>query len=102
MKKDHHGFNLASKPSGDGCLECLASPKGGFISVGVRSAGTSDAVTVLRVSIWNCSHDGIRFPTYEICCPTTGRGNPDLDDQCIETKTQSLGMTPALENVGGF
>ena len=28
MKKDHRGFNLASKPSGDGCVECLASPKG--------------------------------------------------------------------------
>jgi hypothetical protein len=28
MKKDHRGFNLASKPSGNGCVECLASPKG--------------------------------------------------------------------------
>jgi len=28
MKKDHRGFNLASKPSGDGCVECLASPTG--------------------------------------------------------------------------
>ncbi len=28
MKKDHHGFNLASKPSGDGCVECLKSPGG--------------------------------------------------------------------------
>jgi hypothetical protein len=28
MKKGHRGFNLASKPSGDGCVECLASPKG--------------------------------------------------------------------------
>jgi hypothetical protein len=27
MKKDRRGFNLASKPSGDGCVECLASPK---------------------------------------------------------------------------
>jgi hypothetical protein len=26
MKKDYRGFNLASKPSGDGCVECLASP----------------------------------------------------------------------------
>src|ERR1700733_14708379 len=27
MKKDQHGINPASKPSGDGCVECLASPK---------------------------------------------------------------------------
>jgi len=27
MKKDRRGINLASKPSGDGCAECLASPK---------------------------------------------------------------------------
>jgi hypothetical protein len=25
MKKDQHGINLASKPSGDGCVECLAT-----------------------------------------------------------------------------
>ena len=28
MKKDRRGFNLASRPSGKGCVECLASPKG--------------------------------------------------------------------------
>jgi len=28
MKKDRRGINAASKPSGDGCVECLASPKG--------------------------------------------------------------------------
>jgi hypothetical protein len=28
MKRDHRGFNLASKPSGIGCVECLESPKG--------------------------------------------------------------------------
>ncbi len=28
MKKDHRGFNPASKPSGDGCVECLASRTG--------------------------------------------------------------------------
>jgi hypothetical protein len=28
MKKDHRGVNPASKPSGNGCMECLASPKG--------------------------------------------------------------------------
>ena len=28
MKKDLRGINPASKPSGDGCVECLASPKG--------------------------------------------------------------------------
>src|SRR5271154_1332471 len=28
MKKDRRGLNLASKPSGIGCVECLASPKG--------------------------------------------------------------------------
>jgi len=28
MKKHQRGFNLASRPSGDGCVECLASPKG--------------------------------------------------------------------------
>lgn len=26
MKKTPQGFNLASKPSGTGCVECLASP----------------------------------------------------------------------------
>ena len=28
MKKDRRGINPASKPSGDGCVECLASPNG--------------------------------------------------------------------------
>jgi len=28
MKKDRRGINPASKPSGDGCVECLASPRG--------------------------------------------------------------------------
>jgi len=28
MKKDHRGVNPTSKPSGDGCVECLASLKG--------------------------------------------------------------------------
>jgi Zn-finger in ubiquitin-hydrolases and other protein len=28
MKKADRGINLASKPSGDGCVECLASPNG--------------------------------------------------------------------------
>ena len=28
MKKHLRGVNPASKPSGDGCVECLASPKG--------------------------------------------------------------------------
>jgi hypothetical protein len=27
MKKDQRGIDLASKPSGDGCVECLASTK---------------------------------------------------------------------------
>ncbi len=26
MRKDRRGLNPASKPSGDGCVECLASP----------------------------------------------------------------------------
>ena len=28
MKKDVRGINPASKPSGDGCVECLASEDG--------------------------------------------------------------------------
>jgi hypothetical protein len=28
MNKDQRGFNPASKPSGTGCVECLASPEG--------------------------------------------------------------------------
>jgi hypothetical protein len=28
MKKDQRGINPASKPSGNGCVECLASPEG--------------------------------------------------------------------------
>jgi len=28
MKEDHRGVNLASRPSGNGCVECLASPNG--------------------------------------------------------------------------
>jgi hypothetical protein len=43
MKKGLRGINPASKPSGDGCVECL--------SAGVPSVGTSDAATVLRVSM---------------------------------------------------
>jgi hypothetical protein len=31
MKKDRRGINPASKPSGDGCVECLASPKGWWL-----------------------------------------------------------------------
>jgi hypothetical protein len=31
MKKDHRGLNPASKPSGDGCAECLASPTGWWL-----------------------------------------------------------------------
>ena len=31
MKKDQRGINPASKPSGDGCVECLASPKGWWL-----------------------------------------------------------------------
>jgi hypothetical protein len=31
MKRDRRGFNLASKPSGLGCVECLASPKGWWL-----------------------------------------------------------------------
>jgi Zn-finger in ubiquitin-hydrolases and other protein len=31
MKKDRRGINTASKPSGSGCVECLASPKGWWL-----------------------------------------------------------------------
>src|SRR5258708_35842951 len=31
MKKNRRGIKLASKPSGDGCVECLASPKGWWL-----------------------------------------------------------------------
>ncbi len=31
MKRDKHGMNPASKPSGDGCVECLASPDGWWL-----------------------------------------------------------------------
>ena len=31
MRKDRRGLNPASKPSGDGCVECLASPKGWWL-----------------------------------------------------------------------
>ena len=31
MKKAHRGINLASKPRGDGCMECLASPDGWWL-----------------------------------------------------------------------
>jgi hypothetical protein len=31
MKKDHSGINPASKPSGDGCVECLASANGWLV-----------------------------------------------------------------------
>jgi len=31
MKKDHRRFNLASKPSGNGCVECLASAQGWWL-----------------------------------------------------------------------
>ncbi len=52
MRKDHSGINPASKPSGDGCVECLASPRGyAFISAVVRSAVRSDTAIVPRVSM---------------------------------------------------
>jgi hypothetical protein len=31
MKMGLRGINLASKPSGDGCVECLASPQGWWL-----------------------------------------------------------------------
>jgi hypothetical protein len=31
MKRDRRGLNPASKPSGVGCVECLASPKGWWL-----------------------------------------------------------------------
>jgi len=31
MKKDRRGINTASRPSGSGCVECLASPKGWWL-----------------------------------------------------------------------
>jgi len=31
MKKNHRGLNPASKPSGYGCVECLASPQGWWL-----------------------------------------------------------------------
>ncbi len=31
MKKDQRGINPASKPSGDGCVDCRASPKGWWL-----------------------------------------------------------------------
>ena len=39
MKKDHRGINPASKPSGDGCVECLASPKGWWFGVSNVASG---------------------------------------------------------------
>ena len=55
MKKDQREINPASKPSGDGCVECLASPKGWWffhLRRCVRSVqGTSVAATVLRASM---------------------------------------------------
>jgi hypothetical protein len=31
MKKDKRGINIASKPTGDKCVECMASPKGWWL-----------------------------------------------------------------------
>src|ERR1700735_5621226 len=31
MTKERRGINPASQPSGDGCVECLASPKGWWL-----------------------------------------------------------------------
>jgi hypothetical protein len=40
VKKGLRGINPASKPSGDGCVECRRHRKvGGFTSAGVRSVG---------------------------------------------------------------
>ena len=51
MKKEHPGINTASKPSGDGCVECLAAGAGGSTSVDAGSVGTSGAATVLQVNM---------------------------------------------------
>src|SRR5271169_536927 len=39
MKKDHRGINLTSKPSGTGCVECVA-PSGTQFNGGLYSAVT--------------------------------------------------------------
>ena len=42
MKKSLRGINPASKPSGDGCVECLASPKGWWFSARTKRAPQLD------------------------------------------------------------
>ncbi len=52
MKKDRRGINPASKPSGDGCIECLASPKGWWFHLRrCAEVDTSVAATVLPGSM---------------------------------------------------
>ena len=85
MKKDGCGLSPASKPSGDGAIPGVTERFAAFISVGVRTVGTSDAVTVLPVSM----HQSMRptghpvmssFDPGEDCfCDGPGAGN---DQQC--------------------
>ncbi len=51
MKKPRLGINTASKPSGDGCVECLAGGAGGCTSTDARNVDASDAATVLLASV---------------------------------------------------
>jgi hypothetical protein len=51
MKSERDGINPAAKPSGTGCVECLALwADGGSISADAPNAGISAAVTVHRIS----------------------------------------------------
>jgi len=63
MKKERRGFNLASKPTGDGVWNAWHRQKvGGFISVGVPSVGTSDAVIVPRVGMHQSMRQQLGIP----------------------------------------
>jgi hypothetical protein len=51
MKKDKRGINIASKRTGDGCVECLASPKkvaGSASRIALRAATLNPDPTLGR------------------------------------------------------
>jgi hypothetical protein len=77
MKKDHRGIKLASKPSGDGCVECLASPS-----------------QELKASIQNCRASETNHPATIATVIQPENDSPDswtMVSPLIGTCPQSLG-----------
>ena len=56
MKSEREGINPSSKPSGTGCVECMATAAGGSIYADAPSVVTSVAATVHQISTHQSTH----------------------------------------------